>query len=210
MTAPPRTAELVLESLGASAQFRDPLLGDLAEGFAHRVEREGVGPARRWYYREALRTAPHMLREGLGQLHTRDVRHIAGVVFAAYCLVLMLGFLASMVAGAILATWDIAPTRFARHDDPFFYLGYALGFALTMLGGVIAAWLDERTPLLSALALGTMWAGLGIASMALVNGADIGWMRVIAPLTTVAGATLGGVLRIRTAQKKALPPSSLG
>jgi hypothetical protein len=206
MTAPPRTAELILESLGASAQFRDPLLGDLAEGFATRVEREGVRRARWWYYREALHAAPHMLKEGLGGLHARDIKHIAGVVFAAYCLVLMLGFLVSMMAGATMGNWHLAPGRFARHDDPLFYVGYALGFTLTVLGGVIAAWLDERTPLLSALALGTTWAGLGIASMALGNGAQMGWMRIVAPLMTVTGATLGGVLRIRalTEQEKAI------
>jgi MFS family permease len=213
MTAPPRTAELILESLGASAQFRDPLLGDLAEGFARRVEREGVGRARRWYYREALRTAPHMLREGVGQLHTRDVKHVAGVVFAAYCLVLMLGFLVSMMAGAMLTAWEIAPLRFGRPDDPLFYVGYALGFACTVIGGVIAAWLDERTPLLSALALGGIWAALGvITSTALADGAAMGWLRVIAPLTTVTGATLGGVLRLRALkapeQESTMPLSS--
>jgi hypothetical protein len=198
MTAPPRTAELVLESLGASAQFRDPLLGDLAEGFASRVELDGLSRARRWYYREALRTAPHMLREGLGQLRARDVKRIAGVGFAAYCLVLMLGFLVSMMTGAILAAWDIAPLRFGRPGDPLFYVAYALGFAAAVIGGVIAAWLDERTPLLSALALGGTWAALAIiTSTALASGAEMGWMRVIAPLMIVAGTTLGGVLRIR-------------
>jgi hypothetical protein len=42
--------------------------------------------------------------------------------------------------------------------------------------------------------------------MALANGAEMGWMRVVAPLTTVTGATLGGVLRIRalTEQEKAI------
>ena len=43
MTRPPRTAELLLESLGAPAHYREPLLGDLAEGFASRAERGGVG-----------------------------------------------------------------------------------------------------------------------------------------------------------------------
>jgi hypothetical protein len=190
-------AELLLESLGASAEFREPLLGDLAEGFATRAEQEGVRHARRWYCREAVRAVPHVLREGLGGLHARDVKHIAGVVFAAYCLVMMLGLLASMMAGAIMSIWDVAPVRFARPGDPLFYVGYALGFTCTVTGGVIAAWLDERTPLLSALALGTTWAGLNIATMTFVHGAGAGWLRVVAPLTIVTGATVGGLLRIR-------------
>jgi hypothetical protein len=201
MTAPPRTAELLLESLGASAEFREPLLGDLAEGFATRAEQEGVRRARWWYYREAMRAAPHVLREGLGGLHARDVKHIAGVVFAAYCLVMMLGLLASMMAGAIMSIWDVAPVRFARPGDPLFYVGYALGFACTVAGGAIAAWLDKRTPLLSALALGATWAGLNIATTALVQGVGAGWFRVVAPLTIVAGATIGGLLRIRASSR---------
>lgn len=197
MTAPPRTAELLLQSLGASTRFREPLLGDLAEGFVIRAEREGVRRARRWYYREVVRAAPHVLRDGVGCLDMRDVKHIASVVFAAYCLVMMLALLASMMAGAVMSTWQIVPGRFARHDDPLFYVGYALGFACTVMGGAIAAWLDRRTPLLSALTLGMTWAGLGIASTAFVHVGDAGWFRVLTPLTTVMGAAIGGVVRIR-------------
>jgi hypothetical protein len=197
MTTPPRTTELLLESLGATPRFREPLLGDLAEEFTARVEREGRGPARRWYYREALRAAPHLLRDGLRELRARDVRHIAGVVFASYCFVIMLAFFASMVAGAIMGTWQIAPARFAQPGDPLFYVGYVFGFACVVTGGVIAAWLDERTPLVSALALGVLWASANVVGMMMARGPDVGWLRVAAPLGILMGAAFGGVLRVR-------------
>jgi hypothetical protein len=209
MTTPPRTPELLLESLGATTQFREPLLGDLTEEFTARAEQDGHGAARRWYYREALRAAPHLLQNGIRGLRARDVRHIAGVVFASYCFVMMLAFFASMIGGAIMATGQIAPGRFAQPGDPLFYVGYAIGFGCAVTGGVIAAWLDRRMPLLSALALGVVWAGAGIAVTTIAGGADIGWLRAVAPLGIFIGTTIGGVLRVRAfAARRGVSPSA--
>ncbi|HEX7242371.1 MAG TPA: permease prefix domain 2-containing transporter, partial [Longimicrobiaceae bacterium] len=64
MTAPqtpPRTAERLLEALGAEPELRDALLGDLAEDFATRAADQGERAARRRYWREALRAAPYLL-----------------------------------------------------------------------------------------------------------------------------------------------------
>ena len=62
MIAPPRTAEMVLASLGAEPDFRDAVIGDLAQEFVERAERDDPSSARRWYYREAIRATPHLLR----------------------------------------------------------------------------------------------------------------------------------------------------
>jgi hypothetical protein len=63
MIAPPITVERLLEALGTKTDFRDGLLGDLAEEFALRAEREGAPATRRWYYRESIRATPHLLRD---------------------------------------------------------------------------------------------------------------------------------------------------
>jgi hypothetical protein len=197
MISPPRTAELLLESLGATIPFREPLLGDLAEGFAARSAQNGVDAARRWYYWEAMRAAPHLLWDGVRGLRARDVRHIAGVVFAAYCFTLMLAFLTSMFTGAVLATWNVSPRLFAHTNDSVAYVAFALGFVATIIGGVIAAWLDERAPLVSALALGVVWAGASIVILTIGPGNGDGWLPVWAPLAQISGTSLGGVLRVR-------------
>jgi|SRR5688500_1987509 len=49
MTRPPRLAEAILESLGAQPEFRDDVLGDLAEELAIRSAWDGEREARRWY-----------------------------------------------------------------------------------------------------------------------------------------------------------------
>lgn len=67
----PRAAERLLEGLGADAEYREALLGDLAEEYATRLAYDGPGAARRWYRREALRVAPHLLRDWTRRLRWR-------------------------------------------------------------------------------------------------------------------------------------------
>ncbi len=46
MTAPPAVPELFLDGLARGTKVHDDLLGDLAEEFQQRTEREGAGAAR--------------------------------------------------------------------------------------------------------------------------------------------------------------------
>ena len=48
MTLPPRAVESLLTGLGATADYRDAVLGDLTEEFAQRVRDDGLGSARAW------------------------------------------------------------------------------------------------------------------------------------------------------------------
>lgn len=80
MIAPPVTVERLLEALSTKTDFRDNILGDLAEEFALLLEREGAAAARRWYYRESIRTTPHLLRDWARGLRAPDVRHLADIV----------------------------------------------------------------------------------------------------------------------------------
>src|SRR4051812_18540864 len=101
MMRPPVAAEALLTSLGARADFREPLLGDLAERFALRVERDGTASARRWYWREAVRTMPHLLGDWARSLRAREIRHLAGVVFTAYMLAVVIVVVAISLAKGI-------------------------------------------------------------------------------------------------------------
>lgn len=62
---PPRLVSWLLGHL-APPSARDHVLGDLEEEFLARLRRTGRrGPAVRWYVSQALRSAPHLLRERL-------------------------------------------------------------------------------------------------------------------------------------------------
>jgi hypothetical protein len=189
MITPPRTAELLLQSLGAEASFREPLLGDLAEEFALRVERDGVGAARRWYYGESIRVAPHLLRAWGRGLHARDVRRLASIVFAAYFFTMMLAFLVVMMEQSVEVAFGFTPVLPLDHG----YRGLLLasGVFCTLAGGYIAAWLDDKAPLASAVVLGVTWSCLSI------GGHGPGWYRVCLPIVLLVGPTLGGILRVR-------------
>ena len=63
--SPPRLAEWLLRALIPDPRLEQAVLGDLAEEWADRVRRDGERAANRWYRREAMKTAPHLLADRL-------------------------------------------------------------------------------------------------------------------------------------------------
>jgi len=86
-TGAPPGGEALLQALRADPAFADAVLGDLAEEYALRAARDGVGAARWWYARDALRSAPHLVRSAVRYLGPRGrarlVASFAGVVLAS-------------------------------------------------------------------------------------------------------------------------------
>lgn len=200
MTGPPRVAEALLRSLGARTDFCEPLLGDLAEGFAIRAARDGADSARRWYWRETVRAVPHLLADWRRSLRAPDIRHLAGVVFTAYFFTAMLVFLAlALATGAADALGSISRTptyQFSRVQLVALWLSVAI--TSTVLGGCIAAWLDRRAPLASAITLGLAWSATSLAVGGITRGHEVPlWYWLFAAALQVVGPTVGGVLCVR-------------
>jgi hypothetical protein len=208
MIAPPRTAELILEALGAQPEFRDAVLGDLAEEFALRAERDGISAARLWYYRESIRATPHLLRNWSRHLRARDVSHLAGVILTSYVFVLMPGVvLAMMVRSVMMALGVSSGFQLIHPESPLLpAIGLMLGVLSTMTGGYIAAWLHARAPMVGALALGVVWSCASLSLIAIVGSAPT-WYQFGAPLVVVVGTTVGGMLRVSTSRSPTLTSS---
>jgi hypothetical protein len=85
-------SERLLSGLGADPEFIEAVLGDLAEEYAERRERDGVGVARAWYAREWLRTAPHIVRSAIR--HSPRARARAAMLLALLALTVTLGAVA--------------------------------------------------------------------------------------------------------------------
>ncbi len=206
MTQPPHIAEALLRSLGARSGFCEPLLGDLAEGFSIRVDRDGVDSAQRWYWREAIRAAPHLLADWRRSLRAPDIRHLAGVVLTSYVFMAMFLFLGVALAqGAADALGSIVRTPaypFSRVQVMALWLPVAI--TSTVLGGYIAAWLDRRAPLASAIALGLTWSAISLVVGGITRGhaVPVGYWLFAAALQ-VLGPTMGGLLCVR---RLGLPP----
>lgn len=196
---PPRTAERLLEALGARADFRDPLLGDMDEEYMDRAERDGERAARRWYWRESLRTAPHLLYDWGRSLRARDVRRLGSVVLAGYFFTMMLVALGVAIADSITDAVGITVRATQAPAAAPIIVGMSLGVVSSLVAGYIAAWLDERAPLASAATLGLVWSVGSLVVSLLTSGAHDTplWFRLAAPVVLMFSTTLGGVLRVR-------------
>jgi hypothetical protein len=199
MTNPPRTGEVLIQSLGARASICEPLLGDLAEAFAVRAKRDGATAARRWYYREVVRAMPHLLWDWARSMRFPDVVHFAGVVFTSLVFTLMLTLLAMRVVQGVadmLGLPQLLPLT--TSSNPALITAVLLmPFAAMVLAGYIAAWLNARAPIASAIALGLTWSASTLAIAFIGAGRPPLVLVVFIGLFQLLGPTLGGLLRVR-------------
>jgi len=201
MISPPRTAEAILEGLSAKSDFRDGILGDLAEEFSERAERDGMDAARRWYYRESFRAAPHLLLDWVLSLRVREVRRLVNVLFTSYFLVTILITLLTFMTRYALQSFGIAtdllvlspsqaaPTR-----------GFILGALTGVLAGYFTASLDTKTPLASAIAFGVLNSLPAVVWSLAVGTIEQTWYSVAATIVCIVGATVGGILQIQNSR----------
>jgi hypothetical protein len=170
MIAAPRIPQGFLESLCPRSAFRDAVLGDLAEEFAFRAERDGLSPAKRWYYRESVRATPYLLRDWL-----RSVRAVDAVSIAVWSLVTFgIGDMLrlSLMAAGVVAAWDTVPDsigvlyaawRDVVLDRPTVAaVMQALGWIAPVAGGYLTAWANPRAPLTAAFAIGALPAAVSL------------------------------------------------
>jgi hypothetical protein len=207
ITQPPRWMNRLLQATGADPEFRDDVLGDMADEFMIRLAYDGEDEARRWYVREGLRTLPHLARNWLMQGPRAPFGYLARTVLKAYGLTSLVAGVAFGIVSAVLATTG------ASHDanGPALFIrvlglpGFlALAMSLAVFGGFTAARLGKRAPFACAIGLGAFWSGLAIAGSAIVF---LLHLPVFPPLTWLAaeaalvmlGTTLGGVWRVCTA-----------
>jgi hypothetical protein len=163
MTAPPRVTESILASLGAAAEYRDAVLGDLAEEFASCAQRAGAWQARRWYYREALRTAPHLIGSYRRAIDARESWWLFGTAVAGLLLSMVVMWLVvAVVSTAVTKLGLVAPRTILAHSvTAAFALTLISVAALASIGGYLAAALhDMRSPFAGALADGILLAAL--------------------------------------------------
>lgn len=202
----PRRAEQVLEAFGTDPDFRDAVLGDLAEEFALRVSWDGPAAARRWYYRESMRVAPYLLRNWWRGLKRKDVGRLAGVIAASSISLVALETLLQIAKVALIPAYrEMLPVS-----------GYtrlivlpALMLSWTLLDGAfagyVAARLGRRAPLPAVLGLGVTWA---IVMSTVQSPAVPLWFRSANLAMMLAGIVAGGLIGVFRVTRRA-PASSL-
>jgi hypothetical protein len=217
MIAPPPRAEALLEALGAEHGYRDAVIGDLAEEFQVRAERDGERAARWWYYGEAVRSVPTLARSWGRSLRGRDFAHLAGLALTAFVLsrvvvglIIGMAYIVALRTGGATAAGGMSGIVFM-----IIALKLALMFADALVAGFVAAWLHERAPLTSAFALGVLWSLLSVGALGALwsfglvpTGARYTLVQIGMALGgmafTIIGTTLGGVLRVITRRTNAV------
>lgn len=164
-THPPRLAEAILESFGATPEFRDAVIGDLAQEHAQRVERYGERAARLWYYRQAAAACPALLRNWLTTAGWADARRMLNVAGLAYVLTMVITIGTSLLIIAVGGR----PFHPVLAGSP--WLQWGSGMLISMLGpicaGYFAASFEKSKPMAAAAALAFIWGVFIIAGVAI-------------------------------------------
>jgi hypothetical protein len=202
---PPWRAEAILESLGAKPEFRETLIGDLAEEFASRAERDGPAAARRWYYREAVRVTPHLLRSASRELSLAEIGRTANVLALSYLCAVTIEVFIGLTVWAVLRATGVSQNPFVHVWKAPMLPAVILGLCLFagcqgMLTGFLAACFDRRAPVLTALMLGVVWSCILIVASMNVSVADRPpvWYPTTFVICLVCATTAGGIVRVWT------------
>jgi hypothetical protein len=200
MTQHPRVTERLLDGLSGRTAFSDGILGDLAEEFGRRAERDGNGPARRWYYREAARSAPHVLGDALRSFRRADLPHMATSVRVGLCVAVVLAFVVNLIApdvfGVFRGMQNVGGRRWAWFIAHWL-IAIPLITPIVILGGAGAAWHSTRSPIIAAAVFGLSLAtGVsGLVAMLPKTSPGLGsWAAIV--LLYVLVATIGGVVLV--------------
>lgn len=155
LTQPPRLA-VWLVNLFTPYEQSESILGDLLEEFSDLASKSGMAFARRWYWRQSVRTVAHLIGSGFRS----GPWQIAGAVVG--------GFLLYFLCGGRLEQVVVAVLNFGRHphDNPYYTWSQAQArirlieygdlvghFILSLFVGCVVATAVKAREMVAAIAL---------------------------------------------------------
>jgi len=154
-TKPPRLASWLLDLFTPPSES-ESIPGDLIEEFPTAVSTLGRGAARRWYWRQAVKTIAHLISR---ELHTAPWT-IAATAVGGYLLLMGAVRSVDMATGAFLGNFQV----YYYVRPRFVWWIYAVGVdrvICPMLIGWMAASISRRTEMATAATLSSMAAVIG-------------------------------------------------
>jgi hypothetical protein len=196
-TTPPRAAERLV-SLFVTREETDFILGDLSEEFSRFAIESGIGAARRWYWRQALKSLPHLVWSAFRASPW-------STTFAVMAGFLLRRFVAR---GPDLVTFAVVE-KFEIHRHHFTLYRFLASTALDiehvitfLLVGCVVALLARRREMAAAIALAMIFGAMAvIGSLAFViRGGDYAYLLRLSwyftdSLAVVLGAVIVRMLR---------------
>jgi hypothetical protein len=193
----PRRVERVLASLGASPEFCQDVLGDLEEEYAIRAAWDGPVAARRWYYRESLRVAPHLLRDWWEQVQWRDGVRLAGVVASSAIAIVALQRGMLVTVNLLAGLFGVTPRQILTVGFTLSDLQAILAAngAISLVIGYLVASLSPKARVPGALLTAAFWtAFMSYAWIRFPEFAPM-WFSAANLATCALGMMLGGLAR---------------
>jgi len=154
---PPRPAASLL-GLFAAGDERDLIIGDLSEEYFQRASLSGRGPARIWYWRQILKSLPHLVGSAFRTSPwTTIFAVIAGFEFRR-----LIGPRMEPAIFALIDRWQI----YDHHFSIYLFLastGLDIGHLITyLMVGALVAFIARRSEMSPAVALGLIYAGMAV------------------------------------------------
>jgi hypothetical protein len=200
MSRPPFAQRLLLGLLTDPA-LEDAILGDLTEEWRTRITRDGRTAANLWYWGQAIRTMPHLLRIWCVNATSRDVRlRLAGilVVFgiaaipavATHVMTNMSLAVARVMLGSLSAVDGGMPLTLNWLEIVGFPL--AVSAICALAGAYVLGSRPRVAPLVSVFWLGTTWIALSAALPLALRWPS--WYVVALPAVLAIATASGGIL----------------
>ena len=154
---PPQSAAWLL-GLFAAGDKRDLIIGDLSEEYFQRTSLSGRAPARRWYWRQILKSLPHLVGSAFRTAPWTTVfAVVAGFEFRR-----LIGPRMEPAIFALIDRWQI----YEHHYGTYRFLastGLDIGHLMTyLLVGALVAFIARRSEMAPAVALGLIYAGMTV------------------------------------------------
>ena len=124
---PPRIASWLV-NLFTPAEEAESILGDLLEEFCHLASKAGVPVARRWYWRQTLKTIAHLIRAGFRAAPLSTTAAVVG----GFLLMRLVSGLPERAIFAVLQRYKV----FDHHFNAYVFFasdGVAIGHVIALL-----------------------------------------------------------------------------
>jgi hypothetical protein len=211
LASPPRLAAWLV-GLFTSAQEAESIPADLQEEFSHLALKSGIAVARRWYWRQALRTIAHLSGSAFLGAPWLTTAVVVGGFLLNRLVYWIPGTLLSVVTDRYLLYWS-------NHFKTYMFMatdGMMIAhFTASLFVGCVVALAARGREMLATMTLGFIRCVLGVAGLLVWLAMDHGdnvaflWVPALQVVDAVAMA-IGGVMvrRRRMAAKSSAGISS--
>ena len=218
MNRPPFAERLLLGFLTDPA-LGDAILGDLTEEWRTRITRDGRVSASLWYWGQAIRTMPHLLRDWCGNATRRDVRLRLAGILVVFGIAALPAATAHVMANISLAVARVMLGSLSAVSDGGMPLTLnwleiaGIPLAVTAICALVGAYVigsrSRIAPLVSVCWLGAAWIAVSAALPLALRWPS--WYFVALPAVLAVATASGGILAMLRPLHAGWPsaPSSL-